>query len=124
MRKRNSTDEDYSIRKIIKKVVVDDELCNKIVSFLKKNRQRSLTAKERLDILLLQGHIRYEHEEDKNKHGSGRPMKTSQFSRKVSKNLRRDEQLVKSVWSDFIGTESIDKNVFVSGNRTENAGGF
>ena len=109
-------------RKSIWKVVVDDEFYNKILSFVKKNRPRSLKAEERLDILFLQGRIRHEHEEDKKKHGPGRPVKAPQFSRKVAKSLRRDEELVKSIWSDFIRTESIDTNVLVAGNRTAKCG--
>ena len=120
-RKRKSN-EDYLSRKSIGKVVVDDELFNNIASFVKKNRLRSLTAEERLDILLLQGHIRHRHEGDKEKHRPGRPVKTPQFSRIVAKSLRRDEQLVKSIWSDFIRTGYIDKNVLVAGNRTANCG--
>ena len=45
-------------------------------------------------------------------------MKAPQFSGKVAKNLRRDEQLMKSIWPDFILTKSIDKNVLVAGNGT------
>ena len=68
---------------------------------------------------MLQGFIRHENKEDKKKHGPGRPVKAPQFSSKVAKSLRRDEQLVKSIRSDFIRTESSDTNVSVSGNLTE-----
>ena len=95
MRKIKSIDEDYSTSKSIGKVIFDEEFYKKNVSFVKKNRPRPLKAEERLYSLLLQGHVRHEHEEDKKKHGPGRPVKAPQFSGKVVKSLRRDEQLVK-----------------------------
>ena len=39
---------------------VDKEFLDNIVAFVKKNRERALTTAERLDILLLQGFLRYE----------------------------------------------------------------
>jgi len=103
LRKRKSIDEeDYSVRKSIGKVVIDEELYGKIVSFVKKNRPRSLTAEERLDVLLLQAHMRHEHEKAKKKNGPGHHVKAPHISRKIAKSLRQDKQLVKSIWSDFI----------------------
>ena len=92
------------------------------MSFVKKNPPRSLKAEERLDIHLLQGHMTHENEEDKKKQGQDCPLEAPHFRRKVAKSLRRDEQLAKSKWSDFIRTESIDKNVLVAGNRTVKCG--
>ena len=122
LRNRKITDEDYSAGKSIEKVVIDDELYKKIVSIIKKIRPRLLTEEDRLDNILLQGHIRHEYEEDKKKHGPDRPVKAPQLSRKVTKSLRWDEQLVKSIWSDFSPTESINNNVLVAGNKAAKCG--
>ena len=57
--------DESSTQKGIGKVVVDDELYGKVVSFVKKNRPRSLNAEERMDILILQDHMRRKYEKQK-----------------------------------------------------------
>ena len=77
------------------KVNVDAEFLDEVVCFVKKNRQRALTASERLDILLLQAALRYEHEEKQKKVGVGRSVKAPKISNRIAKWLRRKEQLVR-----------------------------
>ena len=52
-------------------MIVDDELYKEVVSFVKSNRPRSFSSEERLDILLLQAHMRHEHEIKNRKIGPG-----------------------------------------------------
>ena len=43
---------------------VDDEFMATLKQFVKKKRPRALSKEERLDILVLQAHLRYEHEQE------------------------------------------------------------
>ena len=100
----------------IGKVEVNQDFLDKIVSFAKANRPRALTSFERVDILLLQGYLRHEHEKKQTKVGPGRRIAAPEVSRTIAKMLRRQEELVKNVWSEYINAGTLSTNI-VAGNR-------
>lgn len=61
--KRQRTGEGSLGGRITSQVGVDKEILNGVVTFAKRNRGRALEDSKRLDILLSQAHLRYEHRE-------------------------------------------------------------
>ena len=92
--KRKKADVTASITQGVGKVSVEKKDLDEIVAFVKKNRPRSLTAGERLDILLLH---RYEHAEKERNNDPGTPIEAPQISKTISKMLRRNIGVVAEV---------------------------
>ena len=91
------------------------------MAFAKKNRRRVLSSDEQIDILLLQGFLRYEHIKNQKKNGPRRPIKAPQVSKRISKILRRKEQLVKETWRECVQNSTITTRM-VPGNRNAKDG--
>ena len=89
------------------RIVVDKCLLGEVLKFVRKSRPQALTEEERLDILLLQAKLRYEHNENVEKVGKGRRVKNGMVTRRVAQLLNRKKDLVAKVWADFVSTGSL-----------------
>ena len=119
--KRPKLDRIYTETMQIGNAPVDKEHLDQIVAFTKKNRGRALSSDEQIDILLLQGFLRYEHIKNQKKNGPRRPIKAPQVSKRISKILRRKEQLVKETWRECVQNSTITTRM-VPGNRNAKDG--
>ena len=119
--KRPRIDAEYTEATNIGSISVDKDYLDNIVTFAIKNRERALTSAERLDILLLKGFLRHDHMEKQKKNGPGRPIKAPQIRKRISKMLRRKEQLVKEIWAEYVRSSTITKKI-VPGNRNAKDG--
>ena len=90
-----------------KRPVLDDEFEQELIDFVKKNRPRALTREERLDILLLQHHLRKSHQEKQQKVGPGRKVQSARATEEISKILHRKQQLVNEIWRDYCTSKEV-----------------
>lgn len=100
-------------RKHLRQSVVDDDVLQEIVAFVKKRRSRVVSADEKLDILLLQAKLRHGHHTQtlplmkKPATSSGKEKQTEQAfnganaTQRVAELLNRKKDLVAKVWADY-----------------------
>lgn len=100
-------------------MVFHDELYKKVGSFAKSNRPLFLTPEECLDILLLQTHMRHEHELKRSRNGPGRPTKVPRVIASISKSLRRKKELVQSICADYTKSRAIQTKLVAANRNTK-----
>ena len=70
--------------------------------YVRRNRSSVVTKEEKLDILMLQGSIRFEHGETQKALRRGRKAASAKATERVAEILGRKKDLVSDVWSSYI----------------------
>jgi transposase len=83
------------------RVIVDHDRYDEVVRYIKKNRPRALTREEKMDILMAQARLRYEHYLSQQKAGPGQKVKSANATQTVMRQLGRAKPVVLDVWSSF-----------------------
>ena len=102
--KRRCNDPGTTEQKVPKKTMktVDEAALKALKEYVRKNRSAVVSKDEQLDILLLQGKLRYEHEERQKIMGTGRKARNAAATARVSDLLGRKKDLVAEVWSSYV----------------------
>lgn len=95
---------------------VNKQFVDELLRFTKQNRSRSVSRVEKLDILLLQAHLRAEQKKKRAKTGAKDPPKARDVSKEVARILRRKTELVAKVWSTWVSQREVHDAV-ETGNR-------
>eukprot|EP00171_Calliarthron_tuberculosum_P000839 IDg839t1 len=86
---------------------VDDTVEDEVAEWAKKQRPRSLTREEKIDVVLLQAKLRNEERKAREKVGRGRKKRAPQVSSRVAHLLGRKEELVKRAWTEYISERNV-----------------
>lgn len=83
------------------RVVVDHDRYQEVVRYVKKNRPRALSREDKLDILMAQSRLRYEHYLSQQKAGPGQKVRSANATKTVMRLLGRAKPVVLDVWTSF-----------------------
>ena len=115
LRKRKQTNDTT----VIKKVHIDDNDMEKVISYVKKMRPSVVTFAEKLDILLVNAKLRYNHYLESKKKHPGRKCSMAKATIKVAEMLHRQKKLINDVWSGFWNEAKVSKRIAAQGNFTQ-----
>ena len=87
--------------------IMDKDEWISLKDYVKKRRQPVVSIGEKLDILLLQGKIRYEHSERQKIVSAGRKVANAAATERVADLLGRKKDLVAEVWRDYVNGKSL-----------------
>lgn len=92
------------------------EFAAQVHAFVKKQRPRSLTYGEKLDILELHRHVRLQHLEHLSQNANKKKRKAPAYSAEIAKMLGRSEKTVRRTWTDFVKRKKMTTQA-PTGNR-------